>query len=89
MAYSNLNNPANFQLQGFWQFGMRFLSSAETSLASEHYRVIKALSNAVVNTSSVHGDSFSSKVLYAGEELYGLFDSVTVNSGDVVLAIAG
>jgi hypothetical protein len=89
MAYTNITNPSNFQLQAFWQFGIRFLTTGMTSISGEHYRVINALEDSVITASTVHGDTLISKLLLRGEEVYGLFDSVTVSSGDVVLAIAG
>ena len=88
MAYSNLNNPANYQLQEFSQSGFRIMDSSSSAVSDEYYRVIYALEDSVVSFSAFHGDSITNKTLYAGQILLGLFDSVTVNSGSVASYIA-
>ena len=97
MAYSNLNNPANFQLQGFDQYGFRIIQagmSGETNaneplIGSDSYRTVLAIQDAVVNLVTLHGDTLLNKTLFQGQELHGLFQSVEVLSGEVVAYLAG
>jgi|DEB0MinimDraft_10_1074344.scaffolds.fasta_scaffold300077_1 hypothetical protein len=86
MAYANINNPANFQLQSFGQKGFRLIDSSFTPVADEYYRAVYAIEDSVVDTVNLHGDDFTAKDLLQGQTLYGLFSSVVVAVGGKVIA---
>lgn len=88
MSYSNINNPANFQLASFGQFGFRRIVTSGTSTAGEHYRVVYALEDSVVSMTSEAGDDLTGQVVLAGTAIYGLFSEVSVVSGSVLAYIA-
>jgi hypothetical protein len=48
MSYSNINNPANYQLASFGQKGFRKLETGESGTADEFYRVVYALEDTTV-----------------------------------------
>ena len=86
MAYSNINNPANFQLQSFGQKGFRVIDSSFTPVADEYYRAVYALTDSVVSTVNLHGDDFTDKDVIQGSSLYRIFSSVVVDAGGKVIA---
>ncbi len=88
MGYSNINNPANYQLASFGQFGFRKLAIGDSGQAGEQYRVIYALENSTITVVSVNGDSLTSQAILAGTAIYGLFTSVTADAGTVLAYIA-
>lgn len=88
MSYSNINNPANYQLASFGQFGFRRIVTGGTSTAGEHYRVVYALEDSVVTVTAESGDNLAGQVMLAGTAIYGLFFDVTVVSGSVLAYIA-
>jgi hypothetical protein len=97
MAYSNLNNPANYQLQSFDQYGFRVMPAGMGSLNNlnepisqvDNYRTILAIKDSVVSLRTAHGDTILNKSLKAGEELHGLFYAIDVYIGEVVGFLAG
>ncbi len=86
MAYANINNPANFQLQAFGQKGFRIIDNTFTPVSGEYYRAVYALTDSVVSTVNLHGDDFTDKDVIQGSSLYGLFSSVSVDAGGKVIA---
>jgi hypothetical protein len=88
VGYSNINNPANYQLASFGQFGFRKISTGQTGTSGEQYRVVYALEDTTFSATSVNGDSLSSQAVLAGTAIYGLFTSVSVASGSVLAYIA-
>jgi hypothetical protein len=89
MAYVNINNPANFQLQGFDQMGFRIINNSFIPVEGEYYREVYAIADASVTTVNMHGDDFTNKEVLAGTSLYGLFSSVEVDAtGEVIAYIA-
>ena len=89
MSYVNLNNPANFQLQEFEQLGFRYIVSGRPSIGGETYRTLFVLEEAVVTTTSLEGDSFSSETLAAGTVIHGFFSGVSTTSGALLAYKAG
>ena len=97
MAYSNINNPANYQLQSFDQYGFRVMPAGmggdtninEPLTGADTYRTVFAIQDSVVNLRTQHGDTLLNKSLMAGQELHGLFGSIEVLSGEIVAYLAG
>lgn len=95
--YTNLNNPANYQLQGFDQYGFRILPAGMSGTSNinepldggDQYRSILALEDSVISATTLHGDNISNKTLLAGEQLDGLFLAIEVLSGEVAAFLAG
>ena len=87
--YTNLNNPANYQLQDFGQFGFRVLDSSSMVVDGETYRTLYVLDDAVVSATSAKADDLVSKALLAGTLLHGLFSAPSVTSGKVLAYMAG
>ena len=88
MAYSNINNPANYQLASFGQKGFRLVSSSFSPISGEYYRALTVTSDAVITLTSQNGDNLSALTLLAGTTIYGLFSAVSVSSGTVLAYIA-
>tara|TARA_R110002126_G_scaffold100092_1_gene231480 strand:- start:194 stop:460 length:267 start_codon:yes stop_codon:yes gene_type:complete len=88
MSYSNINNPANYQLASFGQFGFRKISTGGTGTANEQYRVVYALEDTTVTVVSYAGDDLAGEFLLAGTAVYGLFSEVVVVEGSVLAYIA-
>jgi len=88
MSYSNINNPANYQLASFGQFGFRKISGGGFGQPNEEYRVVYALEDSTVTVVASSGDSLSSEFLLAGTAVYGLFTEIEVNGGSVLAYIA-
>lgn len=87
-GYANINNPANYQLASFGQFGFRKIATGQTGTSGEQYRVIYLLEDSTISVTSVNGDNLSGQPLLAGSSIYGLFTSVSVVSGSVLAYIA-
>ena len=87
--YTNLNNPVNYQLQDFGQFGFRVLDSTSMVVDGETYRTLYVVDDAVVSATTSKGDDLVSKPLLAGTLLHGLFSAPTVASGKVLAYMAG
>lgn len=88
MGYANINNPANYQLASFGQFGFRKLATGDAGVEGEQYRVVYALEDSVITVTSVNGDGLTSEAIFAGTAIYGLFDTVECVSGNVLAYIA-
>lgn len=88
MAYSNINNPANYQLASFGQKGFRLVTSSFSPISGEYYRALTVTSDAVITLTSQNGDNLSALTLLAGTTIYGLFSAVSVSSGTVLAYIA-
>jgi hypothetical protein len=88
MGYANINNPANYQLAAFGQFGFRKITTGQTGQSGEQYRVVFALENSTISVTAENGDDLSAQAVLAGTAIYGLFDSVEVVSGTVLAYIA-
>lgn len=89
MSYSNINNPVNYQLQGFGQNGVRTISTDQLYIQGEYYRVLVAEEDSYVTAVSVLGDDLTAEFVYAGTTIYGLFTEVSVTSGSLTAYIAG
>lgn len=87
--YTNLNNPVNYQLQDFGQFGFRVLDSTSMVVDGETYRTLYVVEDAVVSATTSKGDDLVSKPLLAGTLLHGLFSAPAVASGKVLAYMAG
>jgi hypothetical protein len=87
--YANINNPANFQLQDFAQFGFRVITTDFIPVSGEQYRTLYVLQDAVVTATTQKGDDITSKAILAGTLLHGLFNSVSITSGRVLAYAAG
>ena len=88
MSYSNITNPANYQLQALGQKGFRKITTGFSPVADEYYRAIVVVNDAVITTTSEAGDSLSAESLLAGTVVYGLFSAVSVSAGTVIAYIA-
>ena len=88
MSYSNINNPANYQLASFGQKGFRLVTSSFSPISGEYYRALTVTSDAVITLTSQNGDNLSALTLLAGTTIYGLFSAVSVSSGTVLAYIA-
>lgn len=88
MAYENVNATPNFQRQVLGQKGFRYLNGSASGTSGEFYRAITALEDASVTVVSESGDNLTTVTLYAGLTIYGLFSSVTTDSGTVLAYIA-
>jgi len=89
MSYTNLNNPANYQLQSFGQDGMRTVSTTQAYVEGEYYRVIVAVEDSTISATSMVGDNLTNIDVYAGTTIYGLFTAITVSVGEVTAYLAG
>ncbi len=87
--YLNVNNPVNYQLQGFGQNGVRTISTDQLYIQGEYYRVLVAEEDSYVTAVSVLGDDLTAEFVYAGTTIYGLFTEVSVSSGSLTAYIAG
>lgn len=87
-GYANINNPANYQLASFGQFGFRKISAGQSGTASEQYRVVFALEDSTISVTASAGDDLSGQAVLAGTAVYGLFTEVSVASGSVLAYIA-
>jgi hypothetical protein len=87
--YLNVNNPVNYQLQGFGQNGVRTISTDQLYIQGEYYRVLVAEEDSYVTAVSVLGDDLTAEFVYAGTTIYGLFTEVSVTSGSLTAYIAG
>lgn len=87
MGYANVNNPANYQLAMLGQFGFRKIDDTFTPVANEYYRIVEVISaTADVTVASEAGDDLTAETLVQGTKIYGLFSSVSVAAGGIVIA---
>lgn len=88
MSYTNITNPAAYQLATFGQKGFRKITSSFTPVSDEFYRVVYAMEDSTVTVTAESGDSLTSELLLAGTAIYGLFSAVSCSSGTVLAYIA-
>lgn len=91
MGYSNLNNPANYQLASFGQKGFRLQNGAGTlNTADEYYNTILIVEDADITVlTALSGDSIGTSINFvAGMQITGLFSDITITSGKVIAYIA-
>lgn len=90
MGYANINNPANYQLASFGQFGLRFVQVGQLLPEGEQYRVIQALEATTITfTNDAGGDATIVDLqIPAGFVLYGLFRNISLDAGSVIAYIA-
>ena len=88
MSYSNVSNPANYQLQALGQKGFRKITTGFSPVADEYYRAIVVVNDAVITTTSEAGDNLFAEAVIAGTVVYGLFSAVSVSAGTVIAYIA-
>ena len=90
MGYENIIKEGNFRQTSTGDYGFRLLSSAGTAIstAGESFRAIQVIEAAVITTTNVNGDSFSSQALPGSVIVFGKFDTVSVASGSVLAYLA-
>jgi hypothetical protein len=88
MSYINLTNPVNYQLQDFGQMGFRVIGTSAPSVATEEFRTIYVLQDAVVSANTAKGDNIVSKSILAGTRIHGLFTNISLASGKVLAYLA-
>lgn len=91
MGFSNLNNPANYQLAQFGQKGFRVLEGAASATGSpEFYNVIYITDDCTLTaTSDTSGDNISSLEVVAGTTIVGRFSAVSIaGTGSAICYIA-
>jgi hypothetical protein len=89
MGYANIQADSNFYRQSLNADGIKDVTGPYTSLYEDVFRAITVTTDSVVSVTSYVGDSLSSQFLLAGTEIYGLFSSVTIHSGNAILHLAG
>jgi hypothetical protein len=89
MGYANIQADSNFYRQSLNADGIKDVTGPYTSLYEDVFRAITVTTDSVVSVTSYVGDSLSSQFLFAGTEIYGLFSSVTIHSGNAILHLAG
>ena len=89
MGYTNVQADVNFYRQSLNADGIKDVTGPYTSLYEDVFRAITVTTDSVVSVTSYVGDSLSSQFLFAGTEIYGLFSSVTIHSGNAILHLAG
>ena len=84
---NELQYTSVFQKVSFGDYGLRILSSGETSVANENFAAIQVLADCVISmTNSTEGGdtTITSLSLSAGQAIYGNFEDVSVTSGKVI-----
>ena len=84
---NELQYTSVFQRASFGDYGLRILSSGETSVANENFAAIQVLADCVISmTNSTDGGDTTiiSLSLSAGQAIYGNFEDVSVTSGKVI-----
>jgi hypothetical protein len=89
MGYTNIQADVNFYRQSLNADGIKDVTGPYTSLYEDVFRAITVTTDSVVSVTSYVGDSLSNQFLLAGTEIYGLFSSVTIHSGNAILHLAG
>ena len=89
MGYTNVQADVNFYRQSLNADGIKDVTGPYTSLYEDVFRAITVTTDSVVSVTSYVGDSLSNQFLFAGTEIYGLFSSVTIHSGNAILHLAG
>tara|TARA_R110001632_G_scaffold90280_1_gene194024 strand:+ start:146 stop:415 length:270 start_codon:yes stop_codon:yes gene_type:complete len=88
MAYETIVKEGNFYQSSTGDYGFRLLGTGESSVAGENFRAIQVIEAAVITTTNVNGDSFSSQALPGSVIVFGKFDTVSVASGSVLAYLA-
>ena len=84
---NELQYTSVFQRASFGDYGLRILSSGETSVANENFAAIQVLADCVISmTNSTDGGDTTiiSLSLSAGQAIYGNFEDISVTSGKVI-----
>lgn len=89
MAFENITKDSNFNQMAFGDYGLRVITSSNPSTAGEHYRVLVAVEDSIINATAVNGDNLVGLDVFSGTTVYGLFSEVTVSAGKVLAYIAG
>jgi len=84
---NELQYTSVFQKVSFGDYGLRILSSGETSVANEAFAAIQVLADCVVSfTNNTDGGdtTITSLSLSAGQAIYGNFEDISVASGKIL-----
>lgn len=84
---NELQYTSVFQKVSFGDYGLRILSSGETSVANEAFAAIQVLADCVVSfTNNTEGGdtTITSLSLNAGQAIYGNFEDISVTSGKIL-----
>jgi len=84
---NELQYTSVFQRASFGDYGLRILSSGETSVANENFAAIQVLADCVISmTNSTDGGdtTITSLSLSAGQAIYGNFENISVTSGKII-----
>lgn len=87
MAELDLKYTENFQKVSFGDFGLRILSSGETSVVGEKFAAIQVLADCVVGfTNNTEGGdtTITNLSLNAGQAIYGNFSAISLSSGKII-----
>lgn len=84
---NELQYTSVFQKVSFGDYGLRILSSGETSVANEAFAAIQVLADCVVSfTNNTEGGdiTITSLSLNAGQAIYGNFEDISLSSGKLI-----
>ena len=84
---NELQYTSVFQKVSFGDYGLRILSSGETSVANEAFAAIQVLADCVVSfTNNTDGGdtTITSLSLNAGQAIYGNFEDISLSSGKLI-----
>jgi len=84
---NELQYTSVFQKVSFGDYGLRILSSGETSVANETFAAIQVLADCVVSfTNNTEGGdtTITSLSLNAGQAIYGNFEDISLSSGKLI-----
>ena len=84
---NELQYTSVFQKVSFGDYGLRILSSGETSVANEAFAAIQVLADCVVSfTNNTEGgdNTITSLSLNAGQAIYGNFEDISLSSGKLI-----
>ena len=84
---NELQYTSVFQKVSFGDYGLRILSSGETSVANEAFAAIQVLADCVVSfTNNTDGGdtTITSLSLNAGQAIYGNFENISLSSGKLI-----
>ena len=77
----------DYNAASFGQNGFRVVDSGGGTEANEIYVAIQVIADAVVTTTTDYGDALSSTSISAGTVVFGVFNTITVDSGTVLAYI--
>ena len=84
---NELQYTSVFQKVSFGDYGLRILSSGETSVENEAFAAIQVLADCVVSfTNNTDGGdtTITSLSLNAGQAIYGNFEDISLSSGKLI-----